>query len=205
MAGTSTETIKLPDGSLATLYPGSGIKYPKKFNDKSRPIKLEGEAFFKVIKDSLRTFSVSSSDMMVKVLGTSFNVEAYYGSKIFNVVVEEGKVAVSNREEELTEYLLPGQKASFNRDAKDIIKTLNKDLNFNAWRTRKIVFDNSSLEELAATLSKTYFTDIQVMTLARDQNISVIFEDKTLDYILNTIEATLDVNIVKENDRVLIK
>jgi transmembrane sensor len=205
VAGTNLEIINLPDGSIATLYPGSRIKYPKKFKGQSRPVKLEGEAFFNVIRDSLRTFSVSSSEMIIKVLGTSFNVEAYHSNKIFNVVVEEGKVAVSNKKEGKTEYLLSGQKASFNREEKEIALTLNKDINFNAWRTREIVFDNSNLEEVASTLSKAYFTDIQVTSKAKDQNISVSFADKTLDYILKTIEATLEVDIVKENDRILIK
>ncbi len=205
VAKTLAELIELPDGSKATLYPGSGIKYPKKFDDHSRAIKLEGEAFFEVIKDSLRVFSVSSSDMIVKVLGTSFNVEAYHNSQIFNVVVEEGKVAVSDRAEEKTEYILPGQKASFNREAKEITKSVNKDINFNAWRTHKIVFDNSSLEEIAATLSKAFFIDIQVISKAKDQTISVSFEEKTLEYILNTIEATLEVDIIKEKNRILIK
>jgi len=206
LAANEREAIKLPDGSMATLYPGSSIKYPKKFNNDSRPVKLDGEAFFEVIKDSLRTFSVSSSDMIVRVLGTSFNVEAFLDREIFNVVVKEGKVAVSKSSgQEKTKYLLPGQKASFNRTDKIINKQENNDINYDAWHTGKIVFENTGLKELAATLSKVYMADIQVISRAVDQNISVSFDNRPLEYILSTIEATLDVEIVKENAAIIIK
>ncbi|NJO88288.1 MAG: FecR domain-containing protein [Chloroflexia bacterium] len=46
--------ITLPDGSIVHLNSGSKLHYPKQFNEQSRDVYLEGEAFFDVKKDTRR-------------------------------------------------------------------------------------------------------------------------------------------------------
>jgi ferric-dicitrate binding protein FerR (iron transport regulator) len=198
--------VTLPDGSLVTLYPGAAIKYKKSFGDKSRKLILDGEAFFDVVRDTLRTFSLSAGDMLVEVLGTSFNVEAYSSSGIYNVIVEEGRVAVSNATDPgISAILAPGEKASFSDAGKSILKSVNEDINFNAWRTRKIVFDNSGLDEVASTLSKVFLKDISFIGKNSGQSLTVSFEDKSLEYILETIKATLDITIDRKEEKIIIR
>lgn len=198
--------VSLPDGSLATLYPGSSIKYPKAFGKENRKVKLEGEAFFDVTRDSLRAFSVGAGDMHVKVLGTSFNIEAFKFSDTYNVIVEEGRVSVfSNKNQINTTILTQGEKASFSSSGKEILKTVNEDINFNAWRTSIIVFNDSDLEEIASILSKVYLKEIIVKNKSDDQRLSARFENKSLEYILETIEVTLDIKIDEDEGKILIQ
>lgn len=201
---TVTDII-LPDGSNVALYPGSGIKYPKKFGPDKRDIKLEGEAFFDVARDSLRTFSVIAGDMRVKVLGTSFNVEAFKTSDTYSVIVEEGLVAVYNSNEKVSARLLPGDKASFSPSQNLITTSINSDVNFGAWRTGKIIFKDSRLEEVASTLSKVFLIDIEVVSESEDQLLTVTFDNRSLDYILETIKATLDITIDENEEKILIR
>lgn len=198
--------VRLPDGSQAILYPGSGIKYRKSFRGDSRKVKLDGEAFFNVKRDTLRTFSVSAGDMLVEVLGTSFNVEAHPASGIYNVIVEKGRVAVSNADDKnISAILTPGEKATFTESGKSILKSVNQDLNFNAWRTNNIVFENSGLDIIASTLSKVFLKDIIFEGEASEQSLTATFEDKSLEYILETIEATLDITIDNKEDKIIIR
>lgn len=197
--------IQLPDGSTAILYPGSGIKFPKTFKNNRRDVKLDGEAFFNVVKDSLNIFSVSAGDMIVKVLGTSFNIEAYSDSDRYNVIVEEGKVAVFNQknEQNLTK-LLAGDMASFITSGDKILKSVNKDVNYKAWRTGKILFDDADLDEIAITLSKVFMIDIEVRSPLEDQRLTVTFDNRNLEYILETIKATLDITIEENKEKIII-
>lgn len=196
----------LPDGSLVILYPGAGLKYPKSFSARSRQVKLEGEAFFDVVWDTLRTFSVSAGDMLVEVLGTSFNVEAYSSSETYKVIVEEGRVAVSNAvDSNISAILAPGEKATFTDSGKSILKSVNEDLNFNAWRTNNIIFDSSNLDEIVSTLSKVFLRDISYIGETGEQNLTATFENKSLEYILETIEATLDITIDESEGKIIIK
>jgi hypothetical protein len=87
--------VMMEDGTVITLKPNSSIEYPETFGDDERKILLNGEAFFDVSKDKNRPFIISTSELRVKVLGTSFNVMAYEGAKEISVAVKTGKVSVA--------------------------------------------------------------------------------------------------------------
>ncbi|MBC6990924.1 FecR family protein [Hymenobacter sp. BT491] len=91
------QAFQLPDGSHITLHPGSSLRYATAFGGPRREVYLEGEAFFKVSKNRARPFLVFTKQVVTTVLGTSFRVKAYSGSKEASVAVQEGKVAVQPR------------------------------------------------------------------------------------------------------------
>jgi transmembrane sensor len=86
----------LPDSSQITLHPGSSLRYTTAFAGPKREVYLEGEAFFKVSKNPARPFLVFTKQVVTTVLGTSFLVKAYPGTKEASVAVREGKVAVQD-------------------------------------------------------------------------------------------------------------
>lgn len=88
---TQRAKITLPDGSMVHLNVNSTLTYPEEFEDGLRRVSLEGEAFFEVQRDTDRPFLVSSAGLETKVLGTSFNVNAYKGKEEM-VTVKSGKV-----------------------------------------------------------------------------------------------------------------
>ncbi len=64
--------VNLPDASKITLQKNTRVGYKKYSWPFNREVTLEGEAFFEVAKGE--TFTVTTSNGSVKVLGTSFNV-----------------------------------------------------------------------------------------------------------------------------------
>lgn len=92
--------IHLPDNSTVTLNALSEIQYDKNSWNDIRSLKLEGEAYFEVEKG--KTFDVITSDGVVSVLGTTFNVKQR--KHYFEVICFEGivKVVSNNRTETLT-------------------------------------------------------------------------------------------------------
>lgn len=95
-----TKTIsreRLSDGSIVALQPNSSIEFPQVFSKSKREVQLTGEAFFDVSKDKQRPFIITTDNVTVKVLGTSFNVKAYEGAEEITVAVKTGKVMVSSK------------------------------------------------------------------------------------------------------------
>jgi ferric-dicitrate binding protein FerR (iron transport regulator) len=88
----------LSDGSKVFLHPMSSLEFPAVFSDLTRNVHLTGEAFFDVAKNKARPFVITTGDVTIKVLGTSFNVKAYKDENEITVAVKTGKVMVSKSE-----------------------------------------------------------------------------------------------------------
>ncbi|QHS61316.1 FecR family protein [Chitinophaga agri] len=91
-------TVSLPDGSSVVLQPGARISYPfpgcPERNCK-REVYLSGAAYFEISRNTLQPFIVYANEMVINVLGTSFNVRAYEQDSLVEVHVKTGKISVS--------------------------------------------------------------------------------------------------------------
>lgn len=206
-ADAEVRNVVLPDRSSVTMNAGSQIRYHKHYGKEERNIKLKGEAYFDVVRDTLKPFSVEAGDITVKVLGTSFNVDAASNKNLVTVVVAEGKVALYGKSgSDLSAELVRGQKAVADTKTGTISKGLNENPNFDSYKTRRIVFNNTGLEQVAGTLCKVYNVNIEFESLqVYDKRITVTFDNKDLDYVLKTIEATLDLEIERTGSDIIIK
>jgi transmembrane sensor len=150
--------ITLSDGSVVLLGPSAKLYYPKAFASNSRQIELkEGEAFFDIIHQEKRPFTVhTSAGINIKVLGTSFKVKSCQASKQLEVTVVTGKVSVSNQK---------GYLATLIKD-----ESLIYDKNAGRAAIRKIkapafiefAFDGASLDQVIAKLEYVYSIKILV-------------------------------------------
>jgi transmembrane sensor len=123
--------VKLEDGSVITLEKGSKLSYPSHFDNYKRTVILSGDAFFEIAKNPNKPFYVYANEVVTKVLGTSFSIQAFENGKSVIVKVKTGKVSVYNQHEinindPETEalILLPNQQAVFNRPTEDLSKHL---------------------------------------------------------------------------------
>ena len=96
-----TSTVKevhLKDGSTVSLAPGSKVHYPEDFQ-LNREVHLDGEAFFLVTKDKEHPFYVYAGNVVTRVVGTSFRVNASDKKGTITVSVKNGKVSVYPKEQ----------------------------------------------------------------------------------------------------------
>ncbi|MEI9806510.1 MAG: FecR domain-containing protein [Bacteroidota bacterium] len=84
----------LPDGTTVWLNAGSKLYYDGDFTGATREVRLEGEAFFDVVKQPDRPFVVHTSGIDIKVLGTAFNVKSYPEDKTVETTLYRGIVRV---------------------------------------------------------------------------------------------------------------
>lgn len=88
-------SLLLADGSKIWVNSGTTVEFPSVFENRDeRKIKIEGEIYIEVEKDTQRPFLISTPDFEVAVLGTKFNISAYPEDPVQHVTVAEGMVSV---------------------------------------------------------------------------------------------------------------
>lgn len=165
LEATSSTTLYLSDGSVVWLKEASRLEYPKNFRGDMREVTLIGEAFFDVARNKDKPFVIHSANFTTRVLGTSFNIKAYGDQDSQEVVVVTGKVVVSVKEpsnDNVKELVLtPNQKAVYRKGnnslvGSDVAKTAISGIA----HTRKLAFDDVSLEDILKVLSATHGTNV---------------------------------------------
>jgi ferric-dicitrate binding protein FerR (iron transport regulator) len=208
--GEVITTYTLPDGTIVSLNSNTILKYPKKFGKNTREVTIEGEAFFEVKPDKNKPFIIHAGEAQIKVLGTSFNVNAYPNAPSVEVIVETGKVQVMSTMNENTEnnelILIPGDKATLVLANKELLKSTNDNPNFIAWKTRNLTFRATSLDEVISTLQNVYKVNIRFDNASLGKlQLTAQFNDYPLDFILKVIESTFQVEAQRINGQYVLK
>ena len=197
--------ISLPDGSTVWLNGNSTLRYPKQFAANSREVQLEGEAFFDVAKDPSKPFRISAGETVTEVKGTSFNVDATGGEEII-VSVVTGKVEL--REEDKPEnrvLLTPNQTGRFNAAAHKVTSETTSDLNFMAWQTGVLRFQDAELSTVAHDLEKFYGKKVVFHNeQLKNCHLTSTFNHQDLEEVLEVMRLTLGLTFSVEKDTVYV-
>lgn len=193
MRGEKKE-ITLEDGTMVYLNAESSIQYPQHFSG-VREVVLKGEAFFEVTKDPERPFIVKSGDVETRVLGTSFNINAYSGKHV-RVSVNTGKVQVTDtRPEGEKVFLEKNQQALFRQETGKPEVSGTDAEKYRAWTDNVMVMENNTLKEVADMLERWY--DVEIVFVDKD------LENKTITgkYTTNDIREVLEsIKFLKQVD-----
>ncbi len=192
----------LPDRSIITLNKNSSISYPEKFKGNKREIVLEGEAFFKVTPDKSKPFIIHANDVIVKVVGTSFNIKSTNGNT--EVIVESGIVQVIRRNKEVE--LHPEERVLIKKDDSVLVKENETGTLYNYYRTKEFECDNTPLWKLVEVLNQAYNANIIIQRRElRNLPITTTFNNESLDNILEIIRQTFNISVAKTGSQIILK
>jgi transmembrane sensor len=153
--------VQLPDGSRAWLNAASSLRYPTAFREGERRVEVTGEVYFEVAAQASAPFIVKVKDkLLVKVLGTNFNINAYEDDRQIYTTLLTGSVQVDAPAAGKRMELRPSQQAVL---AKDGNLDLNKAPDLErvmAWKNGIFYFEDTELRELMAQLSRWYDVDV---------------------------------------------
>jgi transmembrane sensor len=190
--------VNLPDGSTVYLNKGSEITYQKSFNQ-NRAIELSGEAFFEVMADPLNPFTVHTGDVLVSVLGTSFNVKQMGNSPEVEVYVKTGKVKMA-LEESGQHLTLEPEEFGLAENSKLSTPVLEAP-NYISWKTKDFKFVDSHLMDVLQELEESYHVEIQSGEIDLSQlRITTSYSRQSIDAILETIGTAFGMTVSHEND-----
>ncbi len=198
-------TLTLPDGSEVSVNAHSKIKFDKQFSDRERKIKLNGEAYFSIKRDTSRPFIVETDLLLVEVLGTAFSVDET-PLKYTEVLVAEGVVRVTAKlHPGKAVELKKGETARFFKNTEELETYDEVDENNIAWKTGTLRFRNKKLSYIIRKLNKTYQTDITAASSEiLDCRMTSTFNNQPLEEVLNVVAATLGLDIRYAEDQIIL-
>ena len=145
--------VTLCDGTKIWANAGTVLLYPTHFEDKKREIYVDGEIYIDVTPNPEKPFIIKTSDMGVKVLGTSFNVSAYREDVEKSVVLVTGKVEVTASNGESVR-ILPNDRFRQSTD-KYVVDKVNVE-DYVSWKEGRLSFKNTELGGILKQLSRYY-------------------------------------------------
>jgi ferric-dicitrate binding protein FerR (iron transport regulator) len=202
------KTVWLPDGTQVWLSPSTLLEYPSVFEGGTREVRLSGEAFFEVAHDASHPFIITSDNIQTKVLGTSFNIQAYHNQKKIAVMVVTGKVKVSNlgAVQNKTENIeiTANQTAVFDKNTDRFTKEDADTVaapNMLKRKEGEFVYKNERLQKLIDDLHEYFGVSIQVTPTIKECKVTANFYvTDDLQDVLEPIALTVNGNLRKINN-----
>lgn len=196
--------LLLPDGTKVWLNELSNLSYNENFNKQDRTLKFEGEAYFEVKRDEAKVFTIQSENSSVKVLGTSFMVDAYPSNNFVEVDVTSGKVSfTTERGEEV--ILEKGMSGYFDRSKNDLTARVLTTSNYDFWRTGSLVFEDTQLINVVSDLNRLFHSQIELENSRLGScRFTGSFTNPTLDEVLAIVSAALNTTVQKEGSRTVL-
>ena len=167
--GKEEMVLKLSDGSVVTLQPGSSLSYYKPFVNIYRSISLNGEATFTVAKDKLHPFIVTAQGFTTTALGTKFIVNTKLPDQIL-IKLLEGKVVIKSDQ---------GSGMSM----KDVYLSAGRQLSIDTRLKQSAI--SSFIKVREGQLPKTY----------AQPKVALLFKEDTLTNVFNQLSAQYKIKI----------
>ena len=200
--GKFSKVFSLEDGSKITLQPNSQLFYSRPFKKNKREVRLIGSAFFEVAHDAQRPFLVYTKDVVTKVLGTSFTINAPQQDKAVTVSVKTGRVFVSRPASKISSshtreeaILTPNQKAVFDLSKNELTTTLADDPQpvISEEEVKTMKFEEERVAVILQDLEKIYGVEISFdENILRSCVLTTVFSDESLYDRLRIICKAID-------------
>jgi len=221
--------IKMPDSTQIWLNAGTTITYSQDYGQQTRTLDLNGEAYFKVAKDSLHPFIVNTQNIVVRALGTRFNIKAYPEEKTISTTLEEGKIDVillGDVDKDEIVLLKPKDKLIYNKETKETgkntesseekvksevkqvfnLKNINIQSNvrtelYTSWKDPRWIIDGEPLNTLAPMLERRFNLKIIFNdNQLKKYKFTGTIENETIDQILTALRLTAPLDYKIEKD-----
>lgn len=192
----SKTLINLPDSSTVVLNSACQFAYNKDFGVRKREMQLTGEAYFDIHGNPEMPLVVHAGNVIIRVLGTTFNVRAYAEDSFVEATLVRGVIEVSLKSDPERKILLrPNEKIVISNQAgvmpvqtdsarlkprEEVIRVTQvaadpKDSSYieTAWLKDKLAFRKESFGSLARRMERWY-------------QVHIVFADTSQQSILFT-------------------
>lgn len=189
----SRSEIKLPDGSVVRLNSGSDISYIYDGNKKIREVHFQGEGFFDITKSEEPFVVKMANGLEIKVLGTTFNLQAYAEDPTVQASLVEGHIEISHDTDKI--LMKAGDMTVFDTETNDLTP-VNKILSHSyGWVDNKFYMDNMSLSEVCKQMERWYNVSITLQPGLgeRIRYNGVIQEENVMD-VMRALSELSEIN-----------
>jgi len=194
----------LPDGSTAFVNKRSQLSFEYNPRSKSRKVKLKGEAYFSVKHDEEKPFVIETDEVLVRDIGTEFNLKAYPDSDTVEIVVTSGEVQFYTLKNPGLN-LKAGEKGIYSKGNKAFYRIERSDTNDLAYKTKVFSFNSTDLSSVVSLLNDVYNVRIELVNPAlRSCRLTANFSENNPDTIVEVIAETMGLTVSRKDDKILL-
>lgn len=200
------DSLSLSDGTKVILGPLSSVKVASGYGSASREVEIRGDAYFEVVHDASRPFTVYVGNATVRDVGTKFAVRSNDSGDI-GVSVSEGAVSLAQGKSPTPATVLKaGDQGTVDRGGKVVTHrgtATDEDL---AWLNGRLVFRETPLSEVASSMRRWYGIDLQIAdpSLA-NRHITATFSGEPPERVLEVLRLALGADIERHGDTAVVR
>jgi transmembrane sensor len=201
------DSLTLSDGTRVIIGPLSSVTIPADYGKTARSVEVRGDAYFDVVHDAGKPFTVNAGGAMIVDIGTKFAVSSDDPDGV-SVSVSEGSVSLRQVNTPVQQgvilkagdngLLQPGGQVIARRGA-----VSDDDV---AWMKGRLVFREAPISEIVTSMRKWYGIELQVpdRTLA-SRHITASFAGETPERVLEVIRLALGAEIERHGDTAIVR
>lgn len=204
-APNEVRKVILEDGTLVWLRGNSSISYYEDKELGTRNSKLDGEALFEVAKDATRPFIITHNQARIKVLGTSFNLNA--SGDTLEVKVLTGRVLLTSESDKAGIEILPNESAMYTstHGIEKQVFSSKEVMAITSGTEYNMQFANTSLHEIATRIEEKFNVRMKFENKdAGSCRITADFTDHSLESTLQLMTEVLDIRYTIKDSQVFV-
>jgi len=181
--------IVLPDGTKVKLNSETTLNYNiTDFNRKVREISFTGEAYFEVARNEKIPFVIKTKHMDVKVLGTTFNLQAREEETTTELNLIEGKVSLTSGATREQVVLYANQRAMLDNRTGNISVLKSEAGVATGWLHGELIFHATPIKKVFREIERCYGVTIQI-----DENETLYNDLFTGTFSAHNLNETLEI------------
>lgn len=201
------DSLTLSDGTRVIIGPLSSITVPVDYGTTSRSVEVKGDAWFDVVHDAGKPFTVHAGDAAIVDVGTKFTVRSDDPAGV-SVSVSQGSVSLRQMNTPVQQGVI--LKAGDNgvlRNGGQVVAhrgaVTDDDV---AWLKGRLVFREAPISEIVSSMRKWYGIELKVpdRTLA-SRHITASFAGESPERVLEVIRLALGAEMERHGDTAVVR
>jgi len=201
------DSLTLPDGTRVIIGPLSSVTVPAGYGSASRSVEVRGDAWFDVVHDAGKPFTVRAGSAAIVDVGTKFAVRTDDPAGV-SVSVTEGSVSLRqvNTPVQQGVILRAGDKGILRNGGQVIASRGAATDDDVAWLKGRLVFREAPIPEIASSMRKWYGIELKVPDRAlASRHITASFAGESPERVLEVIRLALGAEIERHGDTAIVR
>lgn len=201
------DSIVLSDGTRVIIGPLSSVTVAPGYGTTARSVEVRGDAWFDVVHDAGKPFTVRAGSATIVDVGTKFAVRSDDPEGVL-VSVAEGSVSLQqvNTTVQQGVILKAGDNGVLKHGGQIIARRGSATDDDVAWLKGRLVFREAPISEIVTSMRKWYGIELQVpdRSLA-SRHITASFAGESPERVLEVISLTLGAEIERHGDTAIVR
>lgn len=201
------DSITLSDGTRVIIGPLSSVTVPADYGTTSRTVEMRGDAWFDVVHDAQKPFTVHAGSATIVDVGTKFTVRSDDPAGV-SVSVSEGSISLRqvNTPVQQGVILKAGDNGVLNNGGQVIARRGAATDDDIAWLKGRLVFREAPISEIVSSMRKWYGIELKVPDRAlASRHITASFAGESPERVLEVIRLALGADIERHGDTAVVR